>query len=55
MRVYACMGWDEWRHGSISPLLSYRLNSGNSTGMVIVDISLLSGLKPNMQDLEEVQ
>uniref|UniRef100_A0A8C8ENN3 Complement C4 gamma chain n=1 Tax=Oncorhynchus tshawytscha TaxID=74940 RepID=A0A8C8ENN3_ONCTS len=26
---------------------------GNSTGMVIVDISLLSGLKPNMQDLEE--
>ncbi|KAL0973115.1 hypothetical protein UPYG_G00199170 [Umbra pygmaea] len=29
------------------------LTSGKATGMVIVDISLLSGLKPNIQDLEE--
>ncbi|KAM6946093.1 LOW QUALITY PROTEIN: complement C4-A [Aplochiton taeniatus] len=29
------------------------LKSGTSNGMVIVDISLLSGLQPNIQDLEE--
>ncbi|XP_017346150.1 complement C4-A [Ictalurus punctatus] len=26
---------------------------GNSTGMVLVDVSLLTGLKPNIQDLED--
>ncbi|KAI4879807.1 hypothetical protein NFI96_030760 [Prochilodus magdalenae] len=29
------------------------LTGGNSTGMVVVDISLLSGLTPNIQDLED--
>ncbi|KAJ8368549.1 hypothetical protein SKAU_G00085770 [Synaphobranchus kaupii] len=29
------------------------MNGRNSTGMAIVDISLLSGLEPNMQDLED--
>ncbi|KAK1786465.1 hypothetical protein P4O66_018151 [Electrophorus voltai] len=30
-----------------------RLNKGNSSSMVVVDISLLSGLSPNIQDLED--
>uniref|UniRef100_A0A3B4BTP1 Anaphylatoxin-like domain-containing protein n=1 Tax=Pygocentrus nattereri TaxID=42514 RepID=A0A3B4BTP1_PYGNA len=29
------------------------LKTGNSSSMVVVDISLLSGLKPNIQDLED--
>ncbi|XP_036420920.1 complement C4-B [Colossoma macropomum] len=29
------------------------LKNGNSSGMVVVDISLLSGLTPNIQDLED--
>ncbi|XP_045069703.1 complement C4-like [Coregonus clupeaformis] len=43
----------EERENSLVYTVCVGLNSGNSTGMVIVDISLLSGLKPNMQDLEE--
>uniref|UniRef100_A0A673ZMY5 Complement component 4 n=1 Tax=Salmo trutta TaxID=8032 RepID=A0A673ZMY5_SALTR len=46
---------EEERENSLVYTVCVGLNSGNSTGMVIVDISLLSGLKPNMQDLEEVQ
>ncbi|KAM9443290.1 complement C4-B-like [Salvelinus alpinus] len=44
---------EEERENSLVYTVCVGLNSGNSTGMVIVDISLLSGLKPNMQDLEE--
>ncbi|XP_020358726.1 complement C4-B [Oncorhynchus kisutch] len=44
---------DEEREKSLVYTVCVGLASGNSTGMVIVDISLLSGLKPNMQDLEE--
>eukprot|EP00063_Salmo_salar_P043287 XP_014018122.1 PREDICTED: complement C4-B-like [Salmo salar] len=44
---------EEEREDSLVYTVCVGLNSGNSTGMVIVDISLLSGLKPNMQDLEE--
>nr|XP_029528522.1 complement C4-B-like [Oncorhynchus nerka] len=44
---------DEEREKSLVYTVCVGLTSGNSTGMVIVDISLLSGLKPNMQDLEE--
>ncbi|XP_070983135.1 complement C4-like [Oncorhynchus clarkii lewisi] len=44
---------EEEREKSLVYTVCVGLTSGNSTGMVIVDISLLSGLKPNMQDLEE--
>jgi len=37
-----------------SPLSSKSMKKNNSVGMVMVDISLLSGLMPNIKDLEQV-
>lgn len=37
-----------------SPLSSHSMKKNNSVGMVMVDISLLSGLMPNIKDLEHV-
>lgn len=40
--------------GLFSPLSSHSMKKNNSVGMVMVDISLLSGLMPNIKDLEHV-
>ncbi|XP_036392183.1 complement C4 [Megalops cyprinoides] len=41
------------RESTLIYTVCLRTNGMNSTGMAIVDISLLSGLEPNMQDLED--
>ncbi|KAJ8404684.1 hypothetical protein AAFF_G00335470 [Aldrovandia affinis] len=41
------------RESSLVYSVCVSMNGRNSTGMAIVDISLLSGLEPNIQDLED--